>query len=78
MVPTAGNESPHRLTTGDRDSTPRWSPDGKYLVFSRSVEKDGKPEPPQLFMLSMAGGDALLSPAWPKAPAIPNGRPTED
>src|SRR6478672_4762004 len=59
MVPTAGNEAPHRLTTGDRDSAPRWSPDGKYLVFSRSIEKDGKPEPPQLFMLSMAGGDAF-------------------
>ncbi|HEX8899518.1 MAG TPA: hypothetical protein VF751_12530, partial [Chthoniobacterales bacterium] len=47
MVPTVGNEAPHRLTTGERDSSPRWSPDGKYLVFTRSTEKDGKPEPPQ-------------------------------
>ncbi|MDP9097464.1 MAG: S9 family peptidase, partial [Verrucomicrobiota bacterium] len=45
MVGTSGNEMPHRLTTGERDSSPRWSPDGKYLVFTRSAEKDGKPEP---------------------------------
>src|ERR1700704_6728118 len=58
MVGTSGSEAPHRLTTGERDSSPRWSPDGKYLVFSRTAEKDGKPEPPQLCMLSMAGGEA--------------------
>ena len=28
-VATAGNEGPHRLTSGERDSSPRWSPDGK-------------------------------------------------
>src|SRR3982750_1536078 len=27
-VGTAGKEGPHRLTTGERDSSPRWSPDG--------------------------------------------------
>ena len=59
VVSTAGNEGPHRLTSGERDSSPRWSLDGKYLVFTRVTEKDGKPESPQLFMLSMAGGDAF-------------------
>jgi len=44
MVATAGGEEPRRLTTGTHDSTPRWSPDGKYLVFVRSTEKEGKPE----------------------------------
>src|SRR5688572_30928126 len=57
-VSNAGNEAPHRLTAGDRDSTPRWSPDGKYLCFMRATEKEGKPEPPQLCMPPMAGGDA--------------------
>ncbi|MEY2499205.1 MAG: hypothetical protein QOD12_2761, partial [Verrucomicrobiota bacterium] len=35
IVSTAGGEAPHRLTSGERDSSPRWSPDGKYLVFTR-------------------------------------------
>ncbi|HCP91493.1 MAG TPA: S9 family peptidase, partial [Spartobacteria bacterium] len=58
-VPTAGGEEPHQLTKGDHDSTPCWSPDGKYLLFLRATEKDGKPEPPQLSILPMAGGDSF-------------------
>src|SRR5215813_3331129 len=55
-VPVAGGEGPRQLTKGDHDTTPRWSPDGKFLLFLRSSEKNGKPEPPQLAMLPMAGG----------------------
>jgi dipeptidyl aminopeptidase/acylaminoacyl peptidase len=58
-VPTSGDEEPHQLTKGDYDSAPRWSPNGKYLLFLRAAEKDGKPEPPQLSMLPMAGGDSF-------------------
>src|SRR4051812_38020323 len=75
MVSTDGKETPHRLTTGERDSSPRWSPDGKYLVFSRSTEKDGKPEPPQLCMLSMAGGDAFVFTSLPKGAGDPQWSP---
>src|SRR5881394_3527862 len=71
MVGTSGNEAPHRLTSGERDSTPRWSPDGKSVVFTRSTEKDGKPEPPQLCMLSMAGGDAFVFTSLPKGASDP-------
>ena len=71
MVGTSGNEAPHRLTSGERDSAPRWSPDGKYVVFTRSTEKDGKPEPPQLCMLSMAGGDAFIFTSLPKGASDP-------
>ena len=74
-VSTAGNEAPHRLTSGERDSSPRWSPDGKYLVFTRVTEKDGKPEPPQLFMLSMAGGDAFSFTTLPKGAGDPRWSP---
>jgi dipeptidyl aminopeptidase/acylaminoacyl peptidase len=74
-VPAAGKEEPHRLTSGERDSSPRWSPDGKYLVFTRAIEKDGKPEPPQLFMLSMAGGDAFSFTALPKGAGDPKWSP---
>src|SRR6185436_8990480 len=31
-VSTSGNEVPHRLTSGEHDLSPRWSPDGKYLA----------------------------------------------
>ena len=58
VVSTAQGE-PHQLSSGIHDSAPRWSPDGKYLVFVRATEKDGRPEPPQLFMLPMAGGDSF-------------------
>jgi dipeptidyl aminopeptidase/acylaminoacyl peptidase len=75
MVSTSGNELPHRLTSGERDSSPRWSPDGKYLVFTRTTEKDGKPEPPQLFMLSMAGGDAFSFTNLPKGAGSPKWSP---
>src|SRR5213080_3794756 len=58
-IAVAGGEEPHRLTTGTHDTAPRWSSDGKYLAFLRSAEKDGKAEPPQLFMLPLTGGDAF-------------------
>src|ERR1700737_1577859 len=58
-VSTAGNEGPHQLTKGDHDSTPRWSPDGKYLLLVRTTEKDGKSEPSQLSILPLAGGDSF-------------------
>src|SRR5262249_6209108 len=58
IVSTATGET-KQLTSGVRDSSPRWSPDGKYLVFVRVPEKDGRPDQPQLFMLSMDGGEAF-------------------
>ncbi len=59
-VPVAGGEEPHQLTKGDHDSAPRWSPDGKFLLFLRATEKNGKPEPPQLAILPIAGGDSFV------------------
>jgi dipeptidyl aminopeptidase/acylaminoacyl peptidase len=57
-VPASGAEAPRRLTSGIRDTTPRWAPDGKRLAFVRSVEKDGKPQPAQVYLLQMDGGEA--------------------
>jgi dipeptidyl aminopeptidase/acylaminoacyl peptidase len=64
------------LTFGPRDGQPRWSPDGRFLAFVRGPA-DGKDEkskePPQLFVLPLAGGEARLvcklakgaaEPAW--------------
>src|SRR4029434_9687465 len=31
-VPSSGSESPRRLTSGTRDTAPRWAPDGKRIA----------------------------------------------
>jgi dipeptidyl aminopeptidase/acylaminoacyl peptidase len=70
-VPVAGGEEPHQLTKGDHDVAPRWSPDGKFLLFLRATEKDGKPGPPQLAILSMGGGDSFVFTDLPKGAGNP-------
>ena len=57
-VPTSGAEAPRRLTSNVRDTMPRWSPDGRRIAFVRSVERDGKPQPGQIYVLDMNGGEA--------------------
>lgn len=56
-VPFNGSEAPRRITNGPRDSMPRWSPDGTFLAFLRGSEKEGKPQPSQIHLLSMSGGE---------------------
>src|SRR5919112_6259144 len=53
-----GSEAPRQLSSGTRDTTPRWSPDGTRLAFTRSIDKDGKPQPAQIYLMPMAGGEA--------------------
>ncbi len=67
---TSGDE-PHQLTKGDHDTAPRWSPDGRFLLFLRATEKDGKPDPPQLSILPMAGGDSFSFTDLPKGAGNP-------
>jgi Tol biopolymer transport system component len=69
-VSSRGGE-PRKLTSGKHDSAPRWSPDGKYLAFLRAGEKDGKPQPAQLFMLPMAGGEPWQLTKLPKGVSQP-------
>jgi dipeptidyl aminopeptidase/acylaminoacyl peptidase len=56
-VPANGSEEPRRITSGNRDSTPRWSPDGRFLAFVRSSETPGTF--PQIYLLPMTGGEAF-------------------
>src|SRR2546425_7005120 len=70
-VPLTGDGAPYQLTKGDHDTTPHWSPDGKFLLFLRTTEKDGKPQPPQLAILPMAGGDSFVFTDLPKGAANP-------
>ncbi len=57
MAPTSGGAA-RQFTAGPRDTSPRWSPDGKTLAFIRSAEKEGKPQAPQIYRLSFDGGEA--------------------
>jgi dipeptidyl aminopeptidase/acylaminoacyl peptidase len=67
-VSTRGDEPARRLTDGKHDSSPRWSPDGKWLVFVRTPEAPAaagaapggpaRPPSPQLYMLPMGGGES--------------------
>ena len=70
-VPVAGGEAPHQLTKGDHDSTPRWSSDGKFLLFLRAIEKEGKPESAQLAILPTSGGDSFVFTDLPKGAGNP-------
>ncbi|HEX6044144.1 MAG TPA: S9 family peptidase [Pyrinomonadaceae bacterium] len=73
-VQTANGET-RQLTNGPRDSTPRWSPDGKYLLFVRAPEVSGRPEPPQLFMLAMSGGEPFQFTSLPRGAGGPQWSP---
>jgi dipeptidyl aminopeptidase/acylaminoacyl peptidase len=73
-VTTATGET-RQLTNGPRDSTPRWSPDGKYLVFVRAPEREGRPEPPQLYMLAMGGGEPFQFTSLPRGAGNPQWSP---
>jgi dipeptidyl aminopeptidase/acylaminoacyl peptidase len=72
-VATSGQEFPLRMTNGKHDTTARWSPDGGRIAFVRGGEKDeaGKPRPPQIAVLSLAGGEALTITDLPKGVSHP-------
>jgi dipeptidyl aminopeptidase/acylaminoacyl peptidase len=68
IIPSSGGPS-RPLTSGPHDSSPRWSPDGRTLAFLRAPEqkdKDGKPQPAQIYLLSMDGGEARQLTDLPK------------
>jgi dipeptidyl aminopeptidase/acylaminoacyl peptidase len=66
-VSTRGDEAPRRMTDGKHDASPRFSPDGKWLVFVRSPEPPAggggggaasRPAGPQLYLLPLGGGES--------------------
>jgi dipeptidyl aminopeptidase/acylaminoacyl peptidase len=75
IVPASGAEPPRALTSGPRDNSPRWSADGQQLAFVRAPEEDGKAQPPQIFLLSMAGGEARQVTRMPKGAGAPEWSP---
>lgn len=76
MVATSGTEAPVRLTNGKHDAQPRWSPDGKWIAFVRGPAESGagegrKPQPSQLTLLSLAGGEAWTVTDLPRSAGSP-------
>src|SRR5436190_18483171 len=56
IAPMSGGQ-PRVVSAGPKDSSPRWSPDGRTVAFLRGGEKDGKPQPAQIWLLAMDGGE---------------------
>ncbi len=56
-VSARGGDVPRQMTVGPSDTAPRWSPDGKMLAFLRGVDKDGKAQPAQIYLLPLNGGE---------------------
>jgi dipeptidyl aminopeptidase/acylaminoacyl peptidase len=75
IVGTDGKAQPRRLTGGTRDNTPRWSADGKRLAFVRAAEKDSKVQPPQIYVMSMLGGEARAITEIPRGAGNPSWSP---
>jgi dipeptidyl aminopeptidase/acylaminoacyl peptidase len=68
VAPLDGRTPARRFTQGDRDHSPRWSPDGRYLAFVSDRGEGG-----QLFLAPLDGGEArqvtkarfgVSQPAW--------------
>jgi len=70
IIPSVGGDA-RQLTSGPHDASAHWSPDGKLIAFVRSVEKDGKSQPPQIFVLAMDGGEARPLTDMPKGAGEP-------
>src|SRR5262249_149502 len=77
-VSTQGREAARRITGGNHDSSPRWSPDGKWLAFVRTLDAEAQAGPgiarnssPQLYLLPTNGGESWRITDLPKGAASP-------
>jgi dipeptidyl aminopeptidase/acylaminoacyl peptidase len=67
IAPTDGSEPPRPFTSGPRDRSPRWSPDGTRLAFVRAPEKGDA----QIQLISTRGGEAVALTDLPKGAGNP-------
>lgn len=86
-VSTKGDEAPRRMTDGKHDSSPRWSPDGKWLAFVRTPEMPSGPpsasgaegrgpgSAPQIYILPLTGGESWKVTDLPRGAGEPEWSP---
>jgi dipeptidyl aminopeptidase/acylaminoacyl peptidase len=55
LFPSDGGKA-RRLTSGDKDSEPTWSPDGKWIAFAAKRKDD---EETQVYLIAPDGGEAV-------------------
>jgi len=71
IVKADGTDAPRQITAGQRDTAPRWAPDGDRLAFVRAIEKDGRTQPSQIYVLPMRGGEPRPVTEMPRGAANP-------
>jgi dipeptidyl aminopeptidase/acylaminoacyl peptidase len=67
IAPADGSEPPRPFTSGPRDRSPRWSPDGTRLAFVRAPEKGDA----QIQLISTRGGEAVALTDLPRGAGNP-------
>ncbi len=72
---TQPGAKPRQLTNGPHDTQPRWSPEGKQIAFVRAIEKEGKPQPGQVFLMPMSGGEPMQLSSLTKGASSPQWSP---
>jgi len=55
LGPSRSLAKPRRLTAGDKDSDPRWSPDGSRIAFTAKRKDDAEA---QIYLIAPDGGEA--------------------
>jgi len=68
LVPADGGEARQLTTHPGSDSSPAWSPDGRFIVF---VSRRGDDEQSQLYLIPVGGGEARRLTSVPTGASAP-------
>lgn len=68
LVPTTPGEARQLTSHEGSESSPAWSPDGKWIAF---VAKRGEDESSQIYLIPLAGGEARRLTSVPTGASVP-------